>query len=98
MSKYLSKTTNPTARTLANFYSTFEQCLENAKSIQYLSDYRLKADPQSSQHVIVESYSKGTIQDKFKIEKTAIEHANTDRLALYHLVATVLNHFQPAKV
>jgi hypothetical protein len=43
---------------------------------------------------LVESYSRGTLQDKFKIEKNAIEHANKNRLALYHLVAVTLDHFK----
>lgn len=96
MSKFVPRTTNPVARTLANLYATFEQCLENISRFEYQSDFRIKADPLSSQFILVERYNKGLLKDKFRIEKSAIEYADQDRLALYHVVAVVLNHFPKA--
>ena len=96
MTQYLTKSTNQTALELSNYYPTFEQCLTAVSNIKYQKDLRIKSDPISSQHILVESYSRGTLQDKFKIEKNAIEHANKNRLALYHLVAVTLDHFKAA--
>jgi len=96
MTQYLTKSTNQTALELSNFYPTFEQCLTAVSNIKYQKDLRIKNDPVSSQHILIESYYLGTLKDKLKIEKNAIQHANQNRLALYHLVAVVLNHFKGA--
>lgn len=97
MSKYIPKFTNQTALTLANLYPTFAECIQAASQNQYKKDLRIKDDPQSALHILVEYFVRGTIKDKFKIEKSAVEQANHDRLALYQLTAVVLNHFDAHK-
>ena len=94
MNNYLTKTTNPTALVISKFHPTFEQCLEAVSNAQFKKDLRLKNHPLSAQYVLVESYVQGALRDKLSIEKRAVEIANQDPLALYHLFAGVLNHFE----
>jgi hypothetical protein len=46
--------------------------------------------------VLVQSYQSGSLKGDLRIEKRAVVQANRDRLALYHLVAVVLDHFKTA--
>lgn len=96
MTMYLTKSTNQTALELSNFHSTFEQCLIAVSNIKHQRDLRIQDDPMSSQHVLIESYQSGALKDRLKIEKSIVIQANRDRLALYHLVAVVLDHFKTA--
>ncbi|WP_373350945.1 hypothetical protein [Acinetobacter bereziniae] len=96
MTTYITKSTNQTALALSNFHSTFEQCLTAVSNIKHKRDLRIKDDPMSSQHVLVQSYQSGLLKGDLRIEKRAVVQANRDRLALYHLVAVVLDHFKTA--
>jgi hypothetical protein len=96
MTIYLTKSTNQVALALSNFHSTFEQCLTAVSNIQHKRDLRIRDDPMSSQHVLIESFQSGLLKDSLKIEKNVVAQANRDRLALYHLVAVVLDHFTAA--
>ena len=93
MSILIPKKTNQKALILSGFHSTFEESLAGLTAIEHHLRLKISSDPLSSQHVQVEKVEHGKVVDRLKIEKNAIELANQDHLALYRLLAYVLEHF-----
>ncbi|WP_445115416.1 hypothetical protein [Acinetobacter sp. WZC-1] len=94
MTKFVTRHTSKTALILSSFHSTFENSISGLHAIKPAIQLNLRNDPVSTQHILVERLRNGTVvSDNFRLEKKDIEDANNDRQALYHLMATVLNHF-----
>ena len=94
MSKYISKTNNRTALFLSNFHPTFEPSIAGVSTIEHNRILKIKNDPISTQHVLVEDTK--NIGKTFRIEKRDVELANQNRQSLYHLLAVVLDDLKTA--
>ncbi|WP_168407922.1 hypothetical protein [Acinetobacter indicus] len=94
MSRHIPKSANLTALTISHFYPSLDQCLHALFHYHQGPQLTLKNDPVSSQHVCVQQRTQGRLKKEIRLNKTEVEQANKNRLALYQLLAHVLNQFE----
>lgn len=91
----ISKQPHRNALILSNIHSTFEDSIAGLRLIDVHSRKILKEDPLSKHFVLVQD--EFDYRKQYRIDKSDIAIANKDRHMLYHLLATVLNHFDGQK-
>lgn len=89
MTKYIAKKQNHTALFLTNMHANFNDNIKALNRIQVKQNLAIRDDPISKQHIHVLDLNQP--QRLIRIEKQDIKIADSDRQALYHLFATVLN-------
>lgn len=82
---------NHKAIILSNIYSNVEDSIAGLQLIDFKNRYSIYVDPISQHHTIIENETKAGLA--FRLENNDIAIANQSRHMLYHLLATVLNHF-----
>lgn len=95
MTKYIAKKQNYTALFLTNMHANFKDNIKALNLMQAKQNLVIQDDPISKQHIHVLDLKKP--QYFVRVEKQDIQMANTDRQALYHLFATVLNELESKK-
>lgn len=92
MTKFIAKKQNHTALFLTNIHANFEGNVKALNGINPKHQLFIKEDPISKLHIqVVDSKQPHRL---VRVEKQDIKNANSDRQALYHLFATVLNELE----
>lgn len=91
MSIVFNQKYNHKAIILSNVYATVEESIAGLQLIDFKNRYSIYVDPISQHHTIIENETRSGLA--FRLDNNDIAIANQNRHMLYHLLATVLNHF-----